>query len=57
MRTKLGLDHPKPQHYDCREGGSDSNLLVFPEARPLVRCTDVLEDPVHLVMLRLISCG
>lgn len=56
-RTKLGLDLPKPPRYDCGGGGSDSNLLVFPEERPLVRCTDVLEDPVHLVMLRLIGYG
>ena len=56
-RTKLGLDQPKPPHYVCTEGGSDSNLLVFSEERPLMRCTDLLEDPVHLVMLCLISYG
>lgn len=55
--TKLGLDQPKPPRYVCGEGGSDGNLLVFSEERPLVRCADVLEDPVHLVMLRLISYG
>lgn len=55
--TKLGLDQPKPPCYVCREGGSDSNLLVFSEEWPLVHPTDVLEDPVHLVMLCLISYG
>lgn len=36
-------------------GGSHSDLLVFSEEGPLVGAADVLEDPVHLLVLRLVS--
>lgn len=38
----------------CAHGGSHSNLLILSEQRPLVWPTDVLEDPVHLLLLHLI---
>lgn len=38
----------------CAYGGSHSNLLVLSEQRPLVWPTDILEDPVHLLLLHLI---
>lgn len=38
----------------CAHGGSHGDLLVLSEQRPLVRPTDVLEDPVHLLLLHVI---
>lgn len=38
-------------------GGSDGDLLVLSEEGPLVGAADVLEDPVHLLVLRLVGRG
>lgn len=49
------MDEPSPAGCEGGRGGSDCDLLVLPEERP--RRADVLEDPVALVVLGLISHG
>lgn len=55
----MGPNRPGATQTSDTSGGGSSHgdLLVFSEEGPLVGAADVLEDPVHLLVLRLVSRG